>query len=101
MFTYGYYLEKNVGDACGPIFLRTIYSQYIYTKYNITVEPWQLAFNYGIHNPERSVHDGKEENDSMLIFEECNHKICGSMVHLIVATVESILATVETKEQLV
>ena len=42
------------------------------------------------HNPERSVHDGKEENDNMLIFEECNHKICGSMVHLIVATVESI-----------
>ena len=62
----------------------------IHTKYNITVEPRQLAFKYGINNPERSVHDGTEENDNMLIFEECNHKICGSMVHLIVATVESI-----------
>ena len=35
MFTYGYYLEKNVGDACGPIFLQTIYSQYTYkVRYN-------------------------------------------------------------------
>ena len=38
----------------------------IHTKYDITVEPRQLAFNYGMCNPE-SGDDGKEENDGMLV----------------------------------
>lgn len=38
----------------------------IRTKYDITVERLQLAFNYGMCNPE-SGNDGKEENDGMLV----------------------------------
>ena len=36
------------------------------TKYNITVEQRQLAFNYGMRNLEHR-NDGKEENDGMLV----------------------------------
>jgi hypothetical protein len=38
----------------------------IRTKYDIVVEQRQLAFNYGMCNPE-SGDDVKEENDGMLV----------------------------------
>ena len=38
----------------------------IRTKFDITVEQRQLAFNYGMHNPE-SGDDGKEENDDGML----------------------------------
>ena len=48
-----------------PFFLEP-YILNIRKKYDITVEQLQIAFNYGMCNPE-SGDDGKEENDGMLV----------------------------------
>ena len=52
----------------------------IRTKYDITVEQRQLAFNYGMCNPE-SGDDGKEENDGMLVLRivTVKHPVAWSM----------------------
>ena len=52
----------------------------IRTKYDITVEQLQLAFNYGMCNPE-SGDDGKEENDGMLVLRivTVKHPVAWSM----------------------
>ena len=52
----------------------------IRTKYDITVEQLQLAFNHGMCNPE-SGDDGKEENDGMLVLRivTVKHPVAGSM----------------------
>ena len=42
----------------------------IRTNYGMTVEQWQIAFNYGMRNPE-SGDDGKEESQRYARFEDC------------------------------